>query len=217
MKSLAQGPRKCPHEHVPVALIRRLMGLGKSPKKQQKGLSLVKIKALTGASTQFIQMARDDPQRLAKRGCLCRYCPREELTQDEVEFLCSEKTLCSWRTFSLHQRVKLFSLRFPKRKISICKLRKVYRLNGIKLRSLKFTQKLSPTQISRQIKGKLDVLPKLIKLIEQRQNIVFVDEAVFSRGQVRARYWARAGDQSLEVPKEKLGFNAIAVVAAIDI
>ena len=60
-------------------------------------------------------------------------------------------------------------------------------------------------------------MPKLIRLIEQRQNIVFVDEAVFSRGQVRARYWARAGDQSLEVPKEKLGFNAIAVVAAIDI
>lgn len=54
-------------------------------------------------------------------------------------------------------------------------------------------------------------------MIEQRKNIVFVDEAVFSKGQLRARYWSRAGAKGLVVDKEKLGFKAIAVVAAINL
>ena len=87
---------------------------------------------------KFIKMARDNPKEL-KRGCLCRYCPRDELTQEEVDYLCDGETLRSWRTFSLLQRTKLFSKRFKQRKLSVCKLRKVYRLNGIKLRNLKFS------------------------------------------------------------------------------
>jgi hypothetical protein len=48
-----------------------------------------------------------------------------------------------WRTLSLVQRTKIFSIRFPGRKISVDKLRRVYRLNGIKMRSLKFKKLLS--------------------------------------------------------------------------
>lgn len=54
-------------------------------------------------------------------------------------------------------------------------------------------------------------------MIESRANIVFVDEACFTSGQIRARYWAKAGDTSLKIDKEKIGFKCIAVVAAIDL
>ena len=86
----------------------------------------------------FIKLALNDPRALISRGCLCRYCPDDDLTTDEVSYLCDERTLVSWRTFSLLQRTKLFSIRFPGRKLSVGKLRKVYRLKKIKLRSLKF-------------------------------------------------------------------------------
>ena len=66
-------------------------------------------------------------------------------------------------------------------------------------------------------KSKREVLPRVIKLIEKHQNIVFVDEAVLTSGQIQARYWAKSGDTSLKIEKKKLGFKAIAVVAAINI
>ena len=62
------------------------------------------------------------------------------------------------------------------------------------------------------------MLPTVIELIEKRKNIVFVDEAVFTSGQLCARYWAaRSGNQPFEVLKHKLGFKAVAVVAGINL
>ena len=61
------------------------------------------------------------------------------------------------------------------------------------------------------------VLLKVIELIEKRKNIVFVDEAVFTSNQLCARYWARSGNQPFEVLKHKLGFEAVAVVAGINV
>ena len=61
------------------------------------------------------------------------------------------------------------------------------------------------------------MLPIIIRLIETRKNIVFVDEAVFTSGQLCARYWARSGDEPFEVLKHRLGFEAVAVVAAINL
>lgn len=96
-------------------------------------------------------------------------------------------------------------------------LRKVYRTHGIKLRVLKFDQLLTAAQMAAIERAKLQVFPRVIKLIKNDANIVFVDEAVFTSNQVRARYWAKAGRQPLEVPKAKLGFKAVAVVAALDL
>jgi hypothetical protein len=45
------------------------------------------------------------------------------------------------------------------------------------------------------------------RLIEQIANIVLVDEACFTSNQIRARYWAKAGDASLKIEKAKIGFK----------
>ncbi len=57
----------------------------------------------------------------------------------------------------------------------------------------------------------------MIRLIEQRANIVFVDEACLRSNQIKARYWAKAGDASLKIDKAKIGFKCIAVVRAINV
>ena len=74
---------------------------------------------------------------------LVDFVPKKELTQEEVDYLCEEHTLTLWRTLSLVQRTKIFSIRFPGRQISVDKLRRVYRLNGIKMRALKFKKSLT--------------------------------------------------------------------------
>ena len=61
------------------------------------------------------------------------------------------------------------------------------------------------------------MLSKMISLIKQRAKIVFVDESCFTINQIRARYWAKAGDSSLKIDKAKIGFKCIAVVGAIDV
>ncbi len=108
-------------------------------------------------------------------------------------------------------------MKFPWRRLSISKLRRVYRVNHIKLQILRFNQQLTETQIRAMNKDKLEVLPKVIRLIQNHAIIVFVDEAIFTSGQIRAQYWAKAVDASLKIDKAKIGLRAIAVVAAINL
>ncbi|MFO0117862.1 MAG: hypothetical protein ACK521_09715 [bacterium] len=51
------------------------------------------IRNLTGASIGFIKLAINNPSVLSKRKCLCRYCPEDELTPEEVSYLCDERIL----------------------------------------------------------------------------------------------------------------------------
>ena len=72
-----------------------------------------------------------NPESIVPGECPCRYCPDKDLTREEIDYLCSDSVLSSWRTFSLLQRTLLFAIRFPGRKLSICKLRKVYKVNRV--------------------------------------------------------------------------------------
>ena len=54
-------------------------------------------------------------------------------------------------------------------------------------------------------------------MYNEKANLIFIDEAVFSSKQVRSKCWAKSGGMPLLVDKKKLGLKAIAVVAGIDI
>jgi hypothetical protein len=62
---------------------------------------LTKIKLLTGATWKFIKQAVTNPASIIPGKFPCRHCPDKELTQEEVEYLCSDNILNQWRTFSL--------------------------------------------------------------------------------------------------------------------
>ena len=49
------------------------------------------------------------------------------------------------------------------------------------------------------------------------QTLFFVDKTCFTSNQIKARYWAKAGDASLIIDKEKIGFKCIADVGAINV
>ena len=145
--SLDCKPR-CPYRDIPIRLIRALRGIDKATRLRSPRLSLAKIRTLTGVPMHAIKLSLGNFRRLLRIDCHCRHCPEKELSQEQVNYLCDERTLSSWRTFSLVQRAALFSKRFPGIKIPVSKLRRVYRLNGIKLRSLKFKKSLSEKQVS---------------------------------------------------------------------
>ena len=52
---------------------------------------------------------------------------KEHFSEEQVKYLVSHDTLHSWATRSLAERVQLFKRRYPTSKITIYKLRKLYR------------------------------------------------------------------------------------------
>ena len=75
---------------------------------------------------------------------------------------------------------------------------------------------LSESQEEHRRQRKLSVLPLTIQLLEEtNEDVLFIDEAVFSCGQVKASTWM-ATQQKILMPKKLAGFPCIAVVAAIN-
>ena len=54
-------------------------------------------------------------------------------------------------------------------------------------------------------------------MIENQENLLFVDEAVYSSTQIAQKVWAPRGLESPMVARNKISFKAVAVVAAMDI
>ena len=57
----------------------------------------------------------------------------------------------------------------------------------------------------------------MVKTIENQSKIYFADEAVFSSKQSSVKVWAKKGEISPFVARNKISFEAVAVVSAIDV
>ena len=57
---------------------------------------------------------------------------------------------------------------------------------------------------------------RLLEAVERREHVFYMDESVFSQGQVKPKIWYHAQSGPVFLPKKKVGFKAIAVAAAID-
>ena len=54
-------------------------------------------------------------------------------------------------------------------------------------------------------------------MIQKKENLLVVDEAVLSSAQIAQNVWAQRGSESPMVARNKVLFKAVAVVATIDI
>ena len=57
---------------------------------------------------------------------------------------------------------------------------------------------------------------RLLEAVERREHVFYMDECVFSSGQVKPKIWFVPQSGPVFLPKKKVGFKAIAVAAAID-
>ena len=63
---------------------------------------------------------------------------------------------------------------------------------------------------------KLERLPKLLKLTRNKNNVLFLNEAVFTTRSIIKRVWASQAE-SAKVFKSNYRFEAVGVAAAIDL
>ena len=57
---------------------------------------------------------------------------------------------------------------------------------------------------------------RFLEAYERREHVFYMDECVFSCGQVKPKIWYHARSGPVVCAKKKVGFRAIAVAAAID-
>ena len=57
---------------------------------------------------------------------------------------------------------------------------------------------------------------RLLEAVERREHVFYMDESVFTVGQVKPKIWFLPQSGPVFLPKKKVGFKAIAVAAAID-
>ena len=57
---------------------------------------------------------------------------------------------------------------------------------------------------------------RILEAYDNREHVYFMDEAVFSCGQVAPKIWYLPQSRPVFLPKKKIGFGAIAVAAAIN-
>ena len=116
--------------------------------------------------------------------------PRRKLTQEKMDYLGSEDTLRSWQGKSLEERTALFNSRYAPLKISVTTLRSAYRKLNVKkkkVREIKIIPERTKERIPRQIRFARDALRKAL---EEGKNIVWLDEAMFTRKTWDEQEWS---------------------------
>jgi len=90
--------------------------------------------------------------------------------------------IAKWATFTLDQRVALANLKFQDGKqISVPALRELYRLQRIQPRSTGVTQIITPAMQRAITTQRLAGAGSLRAAIEAKHEIVFIDEAAFTK------------------------------------
>ena len=84
------------------------------------------------------------------------------LLKRHEDYLNDLGVLAEWRPYSLTARCAIFERKFPGKKISSAKLRKVYRKLGVKKRVLKDEIFLTEKQLERQKKGRDHAFPLIV-------------------------------------------------------
>ena len=75
------------------------------------------IQKLTGAPWKYVKQAVTSPESIIPGDCPCRYCPAKELTQQEVDFLCSDSTFAIMDDFLSPAAASVICNTFPGQKL----------------------------------------------------------------------------------------------------
>lgn len=129
-------------------------------------LSFRQISAIVGLSTFKVKRILEayEKQQIIKR----RKPAARHLLAEHERFLVSSETLTAWRLKSLAQRCILFHRAFPDKRISVTKLREVYKRHKITYRSLTAAYHLTSKQQENRARLRKEVFPKIVALIDSQ-------------------------------------------------
>lgn len=134
----------------------------------------------------------------------------------QAEYLTSRETLRSQASLSLTDRCTLFEKDYPGRKLSYSRLRKIYVDNKVRLRILQKKITLGPAQLTRQTKCRKTIFPRILRLEQWKVQVVYVDEAVFTKRLNLQSVWSKPKEQGLTVNFHAVQFTCVAACVGVD-
>ena len=82
--------------------------------------------------------------------------------------------------WSLQQRVSAHNRRWPGNPITLYRLRQLYYQYSVKQRVLRIDIQLNQTQLENQRKGRLASFPRFLRAVNDKEELLFMDEAMFT-------------------------------------
>ena len=140
-----------------------------------------------------------------------------ELTKEQLRDLVSVEALVNQYELGMRSRCALFREKWPGKKLSTKQLRRLFKQHGVVYKVMKPGISLNDKQKRNQAEGRLSCFLKVLPLVENDpEHVFFIDEAVFSSKQAERRVWANKKSLFLVTARNRISFEAVAVVAAIN-
>lgn len=95
------------------------------------------------------------------------------------------------------------------------RIRQLFEHNGIKKRVLNVKPALTEGQKRKRDEARPVAFKNILKALHKKKVVIFMDEAIFTAGQVKPSIYFTPGEP-FEVERKRLAFKAIAVAAGID-
>ena len=133
---------------------------------------------------------------------------------EQVDYLVSSETLRSWVGLTQHQRIKMFHRRWPEKRLTVYRLRKVYRDHGIRRKKIRHTKVVTESQKKKIQAEAVAARDRLEELQAQRFRILFVDEIVTTKSTIPTHEYS-APNQPFRIDLKQYQSTCIATVAAI--
>ena len=137
-----------------------------------------------------------------------------KLFKEHTDFLLSPQTLIQWAGFTMKERVVLFHRMFPNKRISATSLHRLYKANGVTMKSVKINKSTPPPNLHNYEEQRIRTLGKLERATEQHLPVVYLDELIFSKRTIQSKALSLR-NQHIKVDQNNLYIGYLAVIAAV--
>ena len=111
------------------------------------------------------------------------------MLQEHIDYIVSNETIIDWAGLSLNERVVRFHRRFPDKRITWYRLRKVYYQHGIKKKKIVRTKIIQKDLAEKIRKEAIHAKSQLREMIEQGYLIIYVDEFMTTKSTLPTHDW----------------------------
>jgi transposase len=139
---------------------------------------------------------------------------RSKLSQEHIQFLCSQQTLTAWAHLSLQQRVVMFHRQFPELRISTYLLHATYKRHGITFKFIRRGKKVIDFADPHYRELFTQMFQAIKSARHQDLKLFWVDEAVFTFNTFRKRAFSRRRE-SITINDADYFIKAQALICAV--
>ena len=115
------------------------------------------------------------------------------LKENHVKFLLSKDTLNEWAGLTMKERIEFFSLKYPKKKISVSRLRRLYLRHGVRRKEVKQEKLMSNFAKKNYEKDLKEIMDMMSQAKIENVPLLFLDEVAFTKRTFLTKTWSPRG------------------------